>query len=440
MKIKSHLDFGKDAQIVNITIHKVNSLPSPGWAGGIVYLIPTGKVYFHNGSEWIAVDDATGLLSDITAGGGITVSGSGATRKVTFAPDNDSLDLEAGDEGKAKIKDKGIKTKHIDDGQVDSAQLASNAVTTVKIVNKSITFSKIQDLPTMTVIGRVDSGDGVSDGITVLTSLDQVINEHNNLATAKAIKDYIDAVVGGIGSPQGGWDASTQSNFPSGSKKGDYWYISEDGTIHGIDFVVADLIIAKKTGASTSDAGDWIPLKTKRGQADENNLGIVRLATTAQARAMTDTERVLTPKSLGDVKATDEDAQGSTNDRFVTPQGLHNRTATTTRRGIAEIATQAEVDAGNDSQRIVTPQTLRQNLDEAFSVFGKYVQNIGNGSATSITVTHNLGTKDVHIDIFDNTTGDTVLVSSTRTTNDQVVVSFADAPASNAYRIVITKQ
>ncbi len=439
MKIKSHLDFGKETQVINITLHKVDSLPSPGWAGGFVYLIPTGKVYYHNGSEWIAVDDTAGMISEVTAGGGITVSGTGDSRKVTFAPDNSSLDLEEGDEGKAKIKDKGIKTKHIDDGQIDADQLATGAVTTIKIANKNITFAKIQDVPSMTVIGRVDAGEGVTDGIEILSSLDAVISAHNNLATAKAIKDYVDGVVGGIGSLQGDW-STTPGNFPSGSKKGDYWFISDDGLIDGISFVAADVIVSKKDNASPDDSSDWICLKTKRGQASTDNLGIVRLATTAQARAMSDTERVLTPSNLGDVKASNEDAQGSNHDRFVTPQGLHNRTATTTRRGIAEIATQAEVDLGTDSERIVTPQTLRQALMDGFSTLGKYTQNLGNGSATSITVDHNLGTKDVNIDIFDNATGEAVIVSHSRTTIDKVVVNFASAPASNAYRIVIQKQ
>lgn len=40
--------------------------------------------------------------------------------------------------------------------------------------------------------------------------------------------------------------------------------------------------------------------------------------------------------------------------------------ATETVRGVAEIATQAEVDAGTDSQRIVTPRTLAERLADAF--------------------------------------------------------------------------
>lgn len=437
-KVRSHLDFGKDAQLINITLHKVSSLPNPGWPGGFVYLIPTGKVYYHNGSDWIAVDDTTGLISEVTGGGGITISGTGASRKVAFAPDNESLDLEAGDSGKARVKEKGIKSSHIDDEQVNTTHLANNAVTTVKIADKQITFAKIQDVPTMTVIGRLVPGSGVAEGVQVITTIDSSVTANDSLASAKAVKDYVDNAVGGLGQLQGDWSA-TSGNFPSTSKKGDYWFINDTGTIQGIEFITADVIIAKIDSAG-QDKDNWIALKTKRGQASTTNLGFIKIATQAEARAMSDTEKALTPKHLDDVRATNAEAQGSSSDRFVTPQGLHNRTATTTRRGIAELATQAEVDAGTDNVRIVTPLTLRTFINDMMAGFGKYTQLVGNGSATTITVNHQLGTKDLHIDIYDNSTGETVFVSSTRTTNDDVVLNFASAPASNAYRIVLTRQ
>lgn len=439
MKVKSHLDFGRKAQIIQITLQKVSSLPSPGWAGGVVFLTTDNKVYFHNGSEWIPINDTSGLISSITGGAGISIIESGSERKVVFDPDNSTLDTEPGDQGKAKIKDKGVKTKHIDDQAVDHEKLSADAVQTINILNNNVTFSKIQKMPTMTVIGHLGSGTETPGGVTVITSLEGIIAANNSLATAKAVKDYVDGIVGGIGSLIDGWDADTNNDFPSGANKGDYWYITSAGTIHDIEFVEGDVIIARSDNASTTDPADWIPLKTKRGQATTSQPGIVKLSTQAQARAMTDTEKVITPSNLSDVKATNEDAQGSTNDRFVTPQGLHNRTATTVRRGIAELATQAEVDSGTDTERIVTPSTLRTLLNTLFSEFGKHVQNIGNGSATSFTINHNLGTKDVQTEVFCNDTGESVITDVVRTTNQDVIVSFAEAPDVNAYRIVIVK-
>ena len=67
----------------------------------------------------------------------------------------------------------------------------------------------------------------------------------------------------------------------------------------------------------------------------------------------------------------------------------------------------------------------------------KVAINVGNGAATSFAITHNLGTRDVVVNVYDNATYDTVEVDVVRTDTNTVTVSFAVAPASNAYRVVI---
>lgn len=67
----------------------------------------------------------------------------------------------------------------------------------------------------------------------------------------------------------------------------------------------------------------------------------------------------------------------------------------------------------------------------------KVSANVGNASATSFAVTHNLGTRDVQVQVYDNATYDTIECDVLRTTTNVVTVSFAAAPASNEYRVVI---
>lgn len=63
--------------------------------------------------------------------------------------------------------------------------------------------------------------------------------------------------------------------------------------------------------------------------------------------------------------------------------------------------------------------------------------NVGNNSATSFAVAHNLNSRDVVVNVYDNATWETVEVDVVRTDADTVTVSFASAPGTNAYRVVV---
>lgn len=68
---------------------------------------------------------------------------------------------------------------------------------------------------------------------------------------------------------------------------------------------------------------------------------------------------------------------------------------------------------------------------------GTYTSSIGNGSATNIGVTHNLNTRDVIVQVYDNATYETVLCDVIRTNPNFVTCSFTVAPTTNQYRVVI---
>jgi phage-related tail fiber protein len=68
----------------------------------------------------------------------------------------------------------------------------------------------------------------------------------------------------------------------------------------------------------------------------------------------------------------------------------------------------------------------------------KVAANVGDGSSTSITVNHNLGTRDVQVQVYTNAAPyDTVLVETQRTDANNVLLVFGTAPATNAYRAVV---
>lgn len=68
----------------------------------------------------------------------------------------------------------------------------------------------------------------------------------------------------------------------------------------------------------------------------------------------------------------------------------------------------------------------------------KFSADVGDGSSTSITVTHNLGTKDAIVQVRDNNTPyDQVQVEVQYATTNTVTLIFSVAPSSNRYRCIV---
>lgn len=107
-------------------------------------------------------------------------------------------------------------------------------------------------------------------------------------------------------------------------------------------------------------------------QATESQLGTAEIATQAEMDTGIDDVRYVTPLKFKNTAASEtvngtlllaSEAEVTANspavaDKAITPVTLAARTATETRVGLVEKATQAEVDAGTDTDRYVTPATL----------------------------------------------------------------------------------
>ena len=91
----------------------------------------------------------------------------------------------------------------------------------------------------------------------------------------------------------------------------------------------------------------------------------------------------------------------------------------TTVKGIVEIATNTEAKNGSSSSVVVTPAGLGARC---------YSEAIG--GATSITVTHNLGSRNVIVQMYDTSSYETVYADVTRTSTSAITVDFASAPSA----------
>lgn len=357
-----NLDLSKN-QILNVALQNLSGPPGSPVAGQVYYDTSDGNVYYWNGTAWVSV---SGDITAVVAGSGLTGGGTSGAVTLDLNPDNTTIEVNS---DIVRIKDLGVST----------GKLADNAVTTIKVTDSNITFAKIQNVATMTVMGRVTAGSGVVSEISILNSNTMSGANGTNLATAGSIKTYIDNTVAGLGNLEGGFAAGSSTNFPSasgGTKKGDYWYVTSAGTVQGVTLNIGDVLIANVDSASPTSSADWIFLESNRDQATETVLGVIKLAT------------------------------------------------------------QAQTNAGTDDTTAVTPLKLKTLLDARV---GGYAANIGNGSSLSYAVTHSLNTIDVIVMIKDNATLEEVFADVVITDANTVTVSFATAPASNAYRVIIKK-
>lgn len=99
--------------------------------------------------------------------------------------------------------------------------------------------------------------------------------------------------------------------------------------------------------------------------------------------------------------------------------------------GLALAASQFSVSAG-------TGITVGASVGiDTSVVVRKYSANVGDGTSTSITVTHNLNTRDVQVTLYNATTYEEVLPDITHATVNTVTLGFAVAPTASQYRAVV---
>lgn len=123
-----------------------------------------------------------------------------------------------------------------------------------------------------------------------------------------------------------------------------------------------------------------------------------------------------------------------TNDVTWTVFGTAAPDASETTKGLIEIATQPETDAGTDDVRALTATKAKN----ASWMLKKYAALIGDGSANQFVVTHNLNTRDVQVVVYLNSGSyEEVNCDVEHTSVNTVTVRFASAPTSNQYRVVV---
>ncbi len=237
------------------------------------------------------------------------------------------------------------------------------------------------------------------------------------LAQHGATKAYVDSAVEGLA-----WKDSVRV-----STVGNISLASPGATIDGITMVSGDRVLVR---LQTTGAENGIYVWTG---------GAAALTRSLDANTAAELEQAVTTVEEG-TSAGASYRQSVVNATLGTTAlswasfGTGAGSASETTAGVAEIATQTETDAGTDDLRFVTPLKLATYANRKL----KYSADFGDGAATSYTITHNLGTKDVQVTVYEvGGSFREALCEVQHTSVNSVTILAQPAPASNSLRVTV---
>lgn len=289
------------------------------------------------------------------------------------------------------------------DATIPAADTTNAGVMTKAMFDK---LAGIEALADVTDATNVDAAGAVMTADTSLAGTSFFLDEDNmgsdsatKVPSQQSVKAYVDNAVTGLLDFKGSTDASSNPNYPAASK-GDAYVVSVAGKVGGASgksVDVGDVYLAKADNAGGTEASvgsDWTVLEHNLVGAllSANNLSDVADAATA----------------FGNIK----------------------QDATTTATGVAELATAGEAEARSDTARVLTPSSVAN-----FPV--KKTFTLGDGSTTSIALTHSLGTKEVITQVRQASDDAVVECDIVNTSTTVTTLTFAVAPATNAIKAVI---
>lgn len=491
------IDLNKN-ELQNSVIQNLASAPSNPVAGQVYFNTTAKAFYIYDGTQWIKMNSTDGSVTSVGASStdsSLTITGSPVTSSGT-------ININHANSVTAKTSQGLYPITFDAHGHITGAGAAQTIPTKVSdLDNDSGFITGIDDSDITTALGytpyNASNPDGFISGIdsddvtTALgytpynssnpagyitsaalpTKLTDLTNDlsymtaynatSNKIATAADIAGVTGGMVfkGTIGT--GGTAGTTLPT--SNVKVGDTYKIVTAGTYASQAAKVGDLFIATATTPTWSyvPSGDDTDVTQVTAGA---GLNTTSADTSTDGGSITSTGTLYLTKS----GVTAGTYQGITVDKYgrvtgASDQGYTTNTGTVTSVGLSNatnggltvsgspITTNGTISVGHSNvlanaqtTSAVYPIKIDKNghiseYGSAVTILKKYVGTItGDANTTSFAITHNLGTRDVTVQVYDGTTYDEVMVDITRDTTNQVTIGFAQAVATGkTYKVVI---
>lgn len=492
----SPIDLGK-LELQNARIHNLASFPSSPVEGQLVYLTTDDNLYVYADGNWV---DLTAQGVTYSAGTGISIAGSTISADVGTT----SGKVAAGDDSRFPTADEkaalsgtsgspSTSNRYVTDGdsRLTNSRTPSGAAggdltgtyPNPTIGSGAVTSSKIAD--GTIVDGDISASAGIAtskisgfDAQVQSSRLDQMsaptasvsLNSQKitNLANGTSASDA--ATVGQVQAASNGLDVKSSVRAATlGSNITIATALTPSSTLDGVTLSSGDRVLVKdqsdpiengiylvgSTPTRASDGlsgGAFVFVEEGTSNADTGwvvtSNGPITPGTDPNAWSVFSRAGELVAGSgltkTGATLAVDSTVARTTGATFTGKVEASHGTDPAFKVG-ASHGSGAGLDAGSKKVVNLADPTSAQDgatknyVDGQVSA-GTYAETIGNGSATTITVTHSLGTRDVLVQVFETSSPYAeVLVDTRRTTTSAVDLVFATAPTSNQYRVVVRK-
>lgn len=475
-KYLSHLNLNRN-ELQNAVIQPLASPPTTPAEGQVYYDTTLDKFGVYDGSEWSYMGDASGdgfvdLTSNQTVGGVKTFTsspivptpvtdGQATTKKYV----DDSIQNAGGYTDKLAQDAVGGILK--DTSTLDFNYSSANAEITADVLNSPL----LNGQNGAHYLNR--SNHTGSQAISTVTGLQSALDGKaatNHTHTSSQVTDFATAVDARIDAATGETVASLvngkvpTSQIPAVALT-EVFVVNSQAAQLALDAQEGDVAVRSDqsrsyihNGGSAGTMADWTELATPTdavtsvngqtgavtlGKADVG-LGNVDNTSDANKPVSTATQTALDGKLNTSARGTANGvASLDSNTRVPLAQlptgtsastvALGNHThaaATTSAAGFTTLATAAEANAKTVGNKAVSPSALTDYTR-------KFTGLIGNGSLTTISVTHGLGSQWVTAQVFEASTNQLVECDVELTSATQVTFRFTTAPASNSLRVVI---
>ena len=422
-------------------------------SNGFILDIQNDGVLSNTGGTGISISGATGASTITNTGvtsavAGSNISVSSATGAVTIAYTGGTGSMSswtlAADSGSSQSITNGNTVTIQGSTGIDTAVSATDDVTINLDLNElttTTTWTSGSDFLTVVdggsnakiLSGNIPINDwGNADGAVNMGS-NQINALSNGTSGTDAVNlNQLNAAVIGLLDFKGGFNASTGAivgggNLTVGAARvaiavGDFYVVTVAGNFFGDasePLEIGDQVIAQDAAvAGASVIGDFVTVQANIDIATTTTVGLVSVPTSGGINV-----------SGAGAISLDSGANAST--------GSATQTSVITTNAYGQVTSQADATIAIPASQITD---FCAAVTNCIGTNHNFTANIGNNSATTYVLTHNLGTRDVMVQAYRNESPyDTVELSVERNSTSQVTLSTVTALGTSEVRVLVTE-